>query len=284
MENIDLNLENYSLDDILDLFKLPYQFTEQHLKQAKRIVYQTHPDKSDLPKEYFLFFCKAYKSVYQIYQFRTQKTKSTEYTTEKDDEKEIILSKIKEKKDFNKWFNESFEKVKVTDESEEGYGSWFSSDENTDKRKITMNEMGEVFEKKKQETKDIVVSNNSIEMEYTNGQYELDRNKPTHFSADIFSKLNYDDLRRAHTETVVPVTNEDYENREKFSSVDELNRHRTSQNLGPPSIEQSKQLLNQKTEMQNRNDTERAFNLIQQDERAQEANKKWWGFIKTIEN
>ncbi len=36
--------------------------------------------------------------------------------------------------------------------------------------------------------------------------------------------------------------------------------------------------------MQNRNDTERAFNLIQQDERAQEANKKWWGFIKTIEN
>ena len=51
MENIDLNLENYSLDDILDLFKLPYQFTEQHLKQAKRIVYQTHPDKSDLPKE-----------------------------------------------------------------------------------------------------------------------------------------------------------------------------------------------------------------------------------------
>ena len=98
MENIDLNLENYSLDDILDLFKLPYQFTEDHLKQAKRIVYQTHPDKSDLPKEYFLFFCKAYKSVYQIYQFRTQKTKSTEYTTEKDDEKEIILSKIKEKR------------------------------------------------------------------------------------------------------------------------------------------------------------------------------------------
>ena len=284
MEDIDLNLENYSLNDILNLFKLPYQFTKEQLKQAKKLVHQTHPDKSQLPKEYFLFFCKAYKTVFQIYQFRSQKTKSTEYTTEKDDEKEIILSKIKEKKDFNKWFNESFEKVRITEECDEGYGSWFSSEENTDKRKITMNEMGEVFEKKKQDTKDIVVANNSIEMEYTNGQYDLDRNKPTHYSADIFSKLNYDDLRKAHTETVVPVTNEDYESREKFSSVDELNRHRTSQNLGPPSIEQSKQLLNHKNELQNRNDTERAFNLIQQDEKVNEANKKWWGFIKTIGN
>ena len=72
MENIDLNLENYNLPDILNLFKLPYEFSEEQLKIAKKIVYQTHPDKSGLPKEYFLFFVKAYKTIYQIFQFRTQ--------------------------------------------------------------------------------------------------------------------------------------------------------------------------------------------------------------------
>ena len=38
MENIDLNLENYSLEDILQLFKLPYHFTEDHLKKLKNCL------------------------------------------------------------------------------------------------------------------------------------------------------------------------------------------------------------------------------------------------------
>ena len=56
--NIDLNIENYSLNEILQLFQLDYNFGENELKQAKRIVLKTHPDKSKLPKEYFLFYIK----------------------------------------------------------------------------------------------------------------------------------------------------------------------------------------------------------------------------------
>ena len=85
------------------------------------------------------------------------------------------------------------------------------SDENTDNRKITMNEMGAVFEEKRA-TKDIVVANTNLELENNINRF-LTREKPTYYSSDIFSKLNYDDLKKAHTETVVPVTNEDFENR-----------------------------------------------------------------------
>ena len=45
MENIDLNIHNYGLTDLLNLFRLPYHFTEEHLRDAKKIVLKTHPDK-----------------------------------------------------------------------------------------------------------------------------------------------------------------------------------------------------------------------------------------------
>ena len=59
MEHIDLDIDNYSLDDILNLFKLSHSFTKDDLKQAKKQVLKTHPDKSNLDKKYFLFFTKA---------------------------------------------------------------------------------------------------------------------------------------------------------------------------------------------------------------------------------
>ena len=35
---MDLNIENYDLDDILKLFKIPKNFLEEDLKAAKKIV------------------------------------------------------------------------------------------------------------------------------------------------------------------------------------------------------------------------------------------------------
>ena len=50
--NIDLNIDNYELDDILNLFKIDYDFNHDDLKRVKKYVLQTHPDKSKLSKEY----------------------------------------------------------------------------------------------------------------------------------------------------------------------------------------------------------------------------------------
>ena len=70
MENVDLNIDNYDYEDILNLFSLDQDFGENGLKNAKKIVLATHPDKSGLNKEYFLFFSKAYKILNFVYTFR----------------------------------------------------------------------------------------------------------------------------------------------------------------------------------------------------------------------
>ena len=70
MNDLDLNIDNYDFDDLLNLFNLDYNFTELDLKSAKRRVLMTHPDKSGLEKSYFMFFTKAYKMLSQIYYFR----------------------------------------------------------------------------------------------------------------------------------------------------------------------------------------------------------------------
>jgi len=284
-ENLDLNIDNYNLDELLKLFHLSYDFTASDLKQAKRIVLRTHPDKSNLPKEYFLFFSKAYKIIFNIYEFRHKsKNQSTEYVVEKNDEHEAMLKKIQKKDNFNKWFNKMFEEHKITNDYESGgYGDWFKSEENTDNRKISHNEMGKVFEEKKAQIQDLIVRQEINDFSTSNGASDLIGEQPQSYASDMFGKLQYDDLKKAHTETVVPVTHNDYLSREKFKSVDELKRHR-SQNMVIPSIEQSKDYLSQQTSQQSRSDVERAYKLAKQDELAQEMNKKWWGKVKQIRN
>ena len=69
-ENMDLNIDNYDLNDLLQLFNINYHYTEDDLKACKKLVLKTHPDKSKLDKKYFMFFSKAYKLLFQIYNFR----------------------------------------------------------------------------------------------------------------------------------------------------------------------------------------------------------------------
>ena len=76
METIDLDIDNYNLNDILNLFKLDADFDENDLKRAKQIVLKTHPDKSKLDSKYFLFFSKAYKTLFSIYTFKNNSEKS----------------------------------------------------------------------------------------------------------------------------------------------------------------------------------------------------------------
>ena len=284
--DFDLNLNNYSLNDLLNLFHLPYVFTRDELKAAKKVVLKTHPDKSNLPKEYFLFFSKAYKMIFQIYEYRyTCEKQTTEYTVEKNEEHEILLKDVKNKKNFNKWFNNMFEKHKIENEYEKGgYGDWFQSEENTDNRKISQNEMGQVFEEKKKEMKQIVVHKDIQDITRTSGLTDLTGDQPESYESDLFSSLQYDDLKKAHTETVVPVTQQDYNEKQKFNNINELREHRAQQNVGPPSLEQSKDYLQQNQNRNDKTDIERAYKLLKQDEMVKEINQKWWSNLKQITN
>lgn len=56
MDSLDLDINNYDLNDILNLFQLNYNFTEEDLKKAKLITLKTHPDKSSLDVKFFFIF------------------------------------------------------------------------------------------------------------------------------------------------------------------------------------------------------------------------------------
>ena len=42
--DLDMDIDNYSLEDVLALFKLKYIVSEEDLKQVKKTVMQTHPE------------------------------------------------------------------------------------------------------------------------------------------------------------------------------------------------------------------------------------------------
>jgi hypothetical protein len=273
--DLDLNLANYDLPDLLALFKLDYDFDAEDLKQVKKTVLQTHPDKApDLPKDYFLFFSEAYKMLYAVYQFRHKSTQANitnanpVYYAEKDEEHDLLLKQLRTKPNFSKIFNELFEQYRLQDaEAEGGYGDWLKSDEDIDMRSTTLVGMNESFQTKKKEVQ-ALVKRDDIYGVSSSGHYDLLREKPDYYSSALFSPLGYEDLKKAHVESVIPVTQEDYLRRPQYRNVDEFQRSSAYQDTTPMAVNQARAYLAQKQYGESKNDVNRAFTLAKQDEEA----------------
>lgn len=283
MECVDLDISNYSLADILGLFGLSHNFSRDDLKSAKKTVLRTHPDKSKLDKKYFLFFTKAYKMLFEIHEFKTQtNTRSTEYVVEEDEGEANILETVKNKENFNEWFNELFEKNRLSALGDsEGYGDWLKSDDDCSSGTAsTVAEMNAEIDSKKAEMRamvqhqDVADASGSIGYDIVGGAEG--------FQSGMFSTLQYEDLRKAHTETVVPVTHQDYQRTKKFGSVDEMRSHRSQQDTTPLSLEQSRQYLAKRDDAEAEMSTNRAFQLAKEHEANQEKSRQWWSQVKQI--
>ena len=284
--DIDLVIDNYDLDDLLNLFKLDHDFTRDDMRNAKKVVMRTHPDKSGMDKKYFLFFSSAYKIVYAIYEFRNRsdKNRPTEDSVENDEEKEKMIGSIKDKTDFNRIFNELFEKHQIKDEAtKSGYGDWLKSDDDIDTRTTTMSQMNATFEQKKQEVKALTLRKD-VEDTTMQDHCDLTGDKPESYSAALFSTLQFEDLRKAHVETVIPVTQQDFDERQKFSNVHDMQHHRNTQDTKPLSLTQANEYLDQRKGMESRTDTQRAFKLAKQDEASRKANDAWMSGFKLLTN
>ncbi len=296
MESIDLNIKNYDLKDLLNLFKLKYNFDRKDLKKAKEMALMTHPDKSKLKKEIFMFFLEAYKRLEEIYKFRVKKKQNmynTEYSTDMGDVTnegdKLLLKKLhgKSVREFNKWFNDQFEKTKLKDEENDtGYGDWFSSEiEETDQPK-SLNDFGKYFNKRKNQQKALIKHSGVNELTINDGGYNLNRDGTSQpqYSSHIFSKLQYEDLKKAHSETVVPVTREDFENKEKYRNIDELNKIRKNQDVSAISVEKSNTILHDRKLKDEELAAITAYNLLKQSEEAEKSNKEWWKYLKQLNN
>lgn len=303
MNSVDLDINNYNLEDILSLFKIPANFDEQDMKRAKQIVLKTHPDKSKLPAEYFLFYSKAYKMLYSVWDFRkrgdvdSKNPKNTEYSNYTDEDKTVLLDqffesneKFKKSANFNRWFNEQFERNKLSNESEEkGYGDWLKNDDPEDEspaKNVSMATMKQEFDRKKEQARSLIVredvqeiwSNNSI------SATELSNDAPGTYDSGLFSGLGFQDLYKAHTETVIPVTEEDYEQKQKFGSVNEYMSYRNNQDTKPLSEQQAQQYLKQRNDKDEEKAIRRAYELAKQTELAKQKNQEFWSGLQLLKN
>lgn len=258
--NLDVNM--YSLKEVLDLFHLDYDISVEDLKRAKKQVLATHPDKSRLPSEYFLFFKKAFDIVVQFYNNQHKQdldlsNTNTVYSTDgfKNDNKHTTNSMQKLVDDmgeaqFNNQFNKLFEKnmVKKTDSEK---NKWFTSEKEVYEinERVTAGNMGQVIDKVRS-NQQALVKHSDVQVLYsnnnTNNNFHDDDDDESYVVSDPFSKLKFDDLRKVHKDqTVLNVSERDYANVKKYSSVDHFMRDRSSQSLTPLEKQQAEQLLQQ---------------------------------------
>ena len=295
MEGLDLNIHNYDLNDLLSLFKLPFQFKEHHLKDAKKMVLKIHPDKAGLDKEYFLFFSQAYKYLLKIHQLRQSgTTTNTDY--QKDDlwstEHSILIDgKIKSmnQEEYAGWFNDTFEKMRLKDDAEEtGYGEWLKSEEDVVNDKITSTgQMNEYIQNKKKQLRELVVHQDFQDMNMnTEGQFDLVRETPGNYGSSVFDKLQFEDLRKAHCESVIPVTEEDFHQRKKYTTVDQLNRARTQDMVENRDqwISKHDSMLKETNNREEDVNIQRAYKLMNQDEVMRKNHDRFWTDLKRIGN
>jgi len=253
----NLNIHMYSFQEILDLFDLSYDITQQDMKRAKNKVLMLHPDKSKLPADYFLFYKKALDIIFNYYQNneKINKTVSKEkmdYSpAEIHDMNKSTTKKIKstigemDPQEFQRKFNETFEKNMKKEVSQ--VNEWFSKDEPVYdiKEKVMQNNMGMIMENIKKQNQGIIRYQGVQNMysgggvgtnlyDDVDGDDEDGNNSNQYVTSDPFSKLKYDDLRKVHKEqTVFAVSESDFNKVEQYKNIEHLNQVRNRDNLKP---------------------------------------------------
>ena len=253
----NLNIKMYSFKEILELFKLSYDFDINELKRARMIVLKMHPDKSRLPSEYFLFYKKAFDIIVDYYNEK-QKTNvevphneikyesaSTDKATYKQvgkTMKELGTEKFQEK--FNQLFEANM--VKKTDES---VNDWFKKNDplfEYDDIKSTSG-LGVAMDSIKSKAAALVQYKGVENMTSRMGNDLYDDDSNGYVSCDPFGKLKFDDLRKVHKDqTVFAVSERDFEKVQKYSSMDHLQRERGMVNLTPMEKSHAEKMLAEK--------------------------------------
>lgn len=288
--DVDLNLENYTLNDLLKLFNISFNFQEKELKEAKKIVLRMHPDKSKLDKKYFLFFSSAYKLLYNIYNFRNKsKNTNTEYSNciESNEEHAELLKKYQNHENFSDWFNKMFEQMKLqNDEEEGGYDDWLKNSECKD-IKTSKSNWDKEFDNLKTEKKTLVVYNgiNDVVDNLSSGSSNLSQERLDNYSnGNLFSNNPFIDVKEAYDNPVIPVTREDYTNKKKYNSVLELQTDRAKNNVQPTDMlkKQQEAFLNKKNNLDIETSNNVAFKLAKEEEKVRLNNELFWSKIKLL--
>jgi curved DNA-binding protein CbpA len=297
-EKLDLNVDSYSREELFKLFGLKnMSLSEEIMKECKKTVLKTHPDKSRLDEKYFIFFGKAYKKLLGIYEFQNkiQIKKTTDTNEYFDSDNANILNNVfeqkkdlKDPKKFNSWFNEQFDKHKLEDPNETGYGGWLKSDDDiVYTPNVTKANMASEMEKRKKQVQTMTTYNGvSDPYASTFGGSSLMAYDSNFSSGSLFSSdgMGYTDLRQAYVESVIPVTEDDFRKTQQFKSVDEYKRHRESVDTKPLSKEEAMRQLFNENKQKDEESAALAFYYAQQSEKAKVNQNNFWSGLKQVTN
>ena len=273
LNDLDLDINNYSLDELLALYNLPKNFSNQDLKDAKKILVSVHPDKSHLPSDYFRFFHKAYLLLEQVNNFITPKLGDINNHLEFEDiQKELddsaqkkIVEKISKDSGFNIKFNKIFEETygKSCNDGQ-GYGEWLNSSE----------DLGIAFDVAKKKSRELSLRENIDELSSTSSitGYQLENSDAN------FGKSNYyEDIKYAYTTgTVLGTSESDYDSKKNIS-LEQLIIKRGTQNTTPIGQVEANNIQSKKIYQDKINGTQTAFRLLQEREKNEQISKSVWG-------
>ena len=295
LSNLDLDLEHYSLEDLYKLFNIPaHQLSEQSLKNAKQIVYKMHPDKSQLDAKYFRFFSAAYKRVFSIFEFQNKSLNKRSTATKDndfyDDSNNAVLNNLfdqnkglKDPKNFNSWFNDKFEKHGLDDDNgNKGYGDWLKSDEGLyfGNDNVTKANMNDAFEKQKKQIQSLTTYQGVNEL-FSSFSGSLLGDQSDNFTGSE-GGLSYMDLRQAHVESVIPVTQDDYDRMPKYKSLSEYKARRDTADTSPLSKQEAERMLLQQGQNLEKQSAALAYKYAQQSEKSRQNSQSFFKDLRQI--
>ena len=258
MEGYDLELSSYSLEELLGLFNIELPITDLDLERAKRKALKTHPDKSGLNKDVFIFFKSAFDKLKTLYDIQISQNRESaeEYEAQLEERNEGIAA-FSKAGDFNAKFNRLFEENISAHSEDGGHGKWLSETRDT----TNTTTQSQFKEMKKKSRALAVVNDVSGYADHRGSELLADAD-----NSGASGGLRFQDVRRAYTESLIPVTEEeDYLSRKQYSGVDELQAERVRV-VSTTAFANHEQKLKAQRERESMLDVEMAFKLQQQDE------------------
>ena len=279
IQELDLDIDHYSLADILNLFHLSTNFTTKDLKTAKRVLMAVHPDKSGLDSTYFRFFNQAYRLLQAVSTFLHPQGGCPDSHTEFNDlvhdqdnaAHRFAAAKLSKGPGFNRKFNELFEEhygaVMIDDE---GHGEWMASEDGLGIGYDDAKTLSKALTAKSEVTP--VACGNTL------GASSLDATPNDNHP----SSGKYEDLKHAYLSgTVIGVSESDYTKMPTRTQVS-IEHERSSQDVTPMGKREAGRMQTKMRAQETEHSMSQAFRLVREGQRNAARSKQVWGKLLAL--
>ena len=304
IQNHNLNIQSYSLDEMLGLFELDsYDISIENLKVAKRKVLMLHPDKSKLDAKYFLFYKKAFDVIVQFYDNQNRQNRSIQpkdvaydpdYNSQDTNTTKQITKNVQEmnSENFQDKFNELFEANQMGARPNTERNEWFQQEKSAydvPQEKMSKQDMNDNFQRIKDKSNGLInysgVQSLNQDSGTNNSFYDDDDFQDKYMTSDPFSKLKFDDLRKVHRDqSVLAVSEKDINNIQTYKSVEEFNRARSEHSYDPIEKQHADRLLQEQEKAMQQRMMRKEYQSKLQTEQYAEKNKDVMASFLLLQN